>query len=299
MKNILVAGLINIETTIGINQFPIEYTPIDYKFFGLESTVSGVGYNVAKALKTLGAETQLLSLIGRDMYEGVIKGELKKEGIGSSFVKATLSQIPQSVVLYDDAGTRKIYLDLKDIQDKSYPFNDEENMLDEVDLVVACNINFSRDLLEKAKRLGKLIASDVHVISNIEDEYNKDYMAYADILFLSNENILGKEEEFIKEIAEKYENEIIVIGMGSQGTLLYVKADAKVTYMPAVNTRKIVSTIGAGDALFSSFIYFYCKDKDPYDSLKKAIYFASYKIGEKGAASGFLSEKELINLIGQ
>lgn len=33
MKNILVSGLINIETTASVNSFPIEYQAIDYNFF--------------------------------------------------------------------------------------------------------------------------------------------------------------------------------------------------------------------------------------------------------------------------
>jgi len=43
MNNILVSGHITIETTVKIDQFPIEYSPIDYKFFGVNSSVSGVG----------------------------------------------------------------------------------------------------------------------------------------------------------------------------------------------------------------------------------------------------------------
>jgi ribokinase len=41
---VLVSGLITIETTVKIDGFPIEYSPIDYKFFGNRSTISGVGY---------------------------------------------------------------------------------------------------------------------------------------------------------------------------------------------------------------------------------------------------------------
>ena len=54
MGRILVAGLINIETTVRVDGFPIEYTPVRYPFFGVNATVSGVGYNVAKALTVLG-----------------------------------------------------------------------------------------------------------------------------------------------------------------------------------------------------------------------------------------------------
>jgi sugar/nucleoside kinase (ribokinase family) len=61
----------------------------------------------------------------------------------------------------------------------------------------------------------------------------------------------------------------------------------------AVKTREIVNTIGAGDALFSSFVHFYSKTQNPYEALRKAIVFASYKIGEKCASEGFLGEEEL------
>ena len=43
---ITVSGLINIETTLKVRKFPIEYYPIDYPFFGVQSEVSGVAYNV-------------------------------------------------------------------------------------------------------------------------------------------------------------------------------------------------------------------------------------------------------------
>jgi len=49
MSTIFISGLINIETTVQVEGFPIEYSPVRYPFFGVRSTVSGVGYNVAKA----------------------------------------------------------------------------------------------------------------------------------------------------------------------------------------------------------------------------------------------------------
>ena len=54
MTQILVSGLINIETTLKVDSFPLEYKPVRYPFFGIQSTVSGVGYNIAKALTMVG-----------------------------------------------------------------------------------------------------------------------------------------------------------------------------------------------------------------------------------------------------
>ncbi len=49
MANILVSGLINTETTVRVRQFPVNYYPIDYPFFGVNTAVSGVAYNISKA----------------------------------------------------------------------------------------------------------------------------------------------------------------------------------------------------------------------------------------------------------
>ena len=46
---LFVSGLLNVETTVAVRDFPISYYPIDYPFFGIQSHVSGVGYNIAKA----------------------------------------------------------------------------------------------------------------------------------------------------------------------------------------------------------------------------------------------------------
>jgi acarbose 7IV-phosphotransferase len=48
-----------------------------------------------------------------------------------------------------------------------------------------------------------------------------------------------------------------------------------------------------GDALFSAFVHGYVENKDPYHAMQKAVLFAGYKIGETGAAEGFMSAQQL------
>ncbi|MEJ2149165.1 MAG: PfkB family carbohydrate kinase, partial [Chloroflexota bacterium] len=90
MTRILVSGLINVETTLRVEDFPIHYEPVRYPFFGLSSTVSGVGYNVAKALVTLGEAVDVLSLIGRDSAEQQVRAALAQDGIPGDYVIADL-----------------------------------------------------------------------------------------------------------------------------------------------------------------------------------------------------------------
>jgi ribokinase len=293
MAQILVAGLINIETTLKIDSFPIPYNPVHYPFFGINSTVSGVGYNVAKALTILGHEVNFLSLLGDDAASILVRTDLKALDISDKYIHSQLKNTPQSVILYDHNGQRAIFTDLKDIQDQAYPLAITEHVINKSDLAVICNINFSRPMLALAKEKKLPIATDVHAISQIDDAYNADYMASATILFQSHEKLPVSPEAWAKLVYETYGTPIIVIGLGKDGALLAVHDDNFMERIPAVYTRPIVNTIGAGDALFSSFVHTYTLTKDAYTSIKTATIFASYKIGSVGAAEGFLSQGEL------
>jgi len=295
MNKILVSGHIGIEITAKIGQFPIEYTPIEYEFYGVNTTVASVGYNIVKAIKALGSDPIFFSVTGNDIYRNIIKNEIENIGISTEYVLPIAEKTSQSVILYNE-NKRKIICDLKNVQEIKYPIEKIDEIIDKIDIAILCNINYSRELLKKVRSYGKTIATDVHVLDDVNDKYSKDFMLYSEILFFSNEKILGREEEFLKRIIETYNNKIVVIGLGEKGVLMYVRKENKIKHYPSVKTRDIVNTIGAGDALFSSFIYFYNKTKDPYYAIEKAIIFASYKIGENGAAQGFLSEEELLKI---
>jgi sugar/nucleoside kinase (ribokinase family) len=293
MSRILVSGLINIETTLRVDRFPIDYSPVRYPFHGVNLTISGVGYNVAKALTKLGDEVRFLSIIGRDSSAQQVRSELALDGIPDDFVLTSMAETARSVILYDGTGKRQINVDLKDIQQKVYPLDIFEQAAAGCDLVALCNINFSRPMLSRARKAGKLIATDVHAISDLNDEYNQDFMKAAHILFMSDESLPTNPEEWARQITRSYGTEILVIGLGQEGVLLSVPGDHFLERIPAMHTRPVVNTIGAGDALFSAFVHAYVRDHDPYRAIRKAIVFASYKIGEKGAAEGFLGHDEL------
>lgn len=287
---VIVSGLINIETTLKIRKFPIHYYPVDYPFFGIKSSVSGVAYNVGKALLTLGNDIQITSFLGEDEEGKRILSKLEEERIGNQFIYCELKETPVTVALYDEEGRRQIYCDLKDIQEKNMDFAGLETAIKESDLVVLCNTNFNRPLLKKVKKIGKPIASDVHVLSDIDDEYNKEFMEYSDILFLSDEQLPCSAEQFIFEMKEKYLSKVIVIGLGEKGALLYERSKDKIYRLEAVRVGDVVNTLGAGDALFSCFINYYMKGYSAVEALIRAEIFAALKIRCNGAANGFSSE---------
>lgn len=293
-NSIFVSGLVNVESSINIGHFPINYSPVEYLFDGISTTVSGVGYNVSKALRTLGDDVHIHTLIGDDAIGKAVKHELERVGIGIEGVYHTLNATPQSVVLYNDEGKRKIYCDLKNIQTSNYP---DAFMYDiPYDLAILTNVNFSRVFFKKFRDSNTLIATDCHVLKDINSEYDKEFLENADIIFMSNEAIVGREYDFIRELAKTYNQEIIVISMGSQGSIIYDRSQDSIKKVTAKNVRPIINTVGAGDALFSSFLHFYISGLDSWDSINLATYFASYKIGANGGAEGFLTESQLLDM---
>ncbi len=296
MAHILVAGLINVETTLRIDGFPLDYSPQHFPFFGVRTTVSGVGYNVASALTALGNEVHLLSMIGDDLPGQMIRAQLAQNHIGSPHVLDSMTQTPQSVIVYDPTGRRSGFTDLKDIQERAYSIERFVQAASACEACVLCNANFTRGLLPVAKQMGKVVATDVHTIADLDDNFNRDYMAAADILFCSDERLPLPPEAWMRAVAQRYNPAIQVIGLGSQGALLFERGAEAPYHVPARQTRAVVNTIGAGDSLFSAFLHAWLQSGDAEQALRLAVLFASWKVGGNGGADGFLTGEQLTQL---
>ncbi len=292
MARILVSGLVNIETTVRVRQFPLPYYPVDYPFFGVRSGVAGVAFNVAKALKTLGDEPMLRAFAANDAEGARIRAELKSLDLPDSGLSGDISETPASVVLYDSEGRRQIHCDLKDVQERSFPIGTDS--LRDISLAVACNINFNRPLLRTARERGIPIATDVHVLSSPDDAYNREFLENADIVFLSDEGISGDHAAFIRCLAQRFPAKIIVLGEGGSGASLFDRNTGDIVRLNAARTDRVSSTVGAGDALFSAFIHFWLSGIRPVEALRLAETFAAAKIAASGASAGFISEAETL-----
>ena len=297
IMTILIAGLINYETTIAVEGFPLEYAPVRYNFFGVNGSTSGVGLNLAAAISKLGTPVRLLSLIGSDEAGLNARAALARHGVASEYLLEQLSETPRSAILYEPSGRRAIFTDLKNIQDQHYPLEVFRQAAQGCRIAALCNINFARPLLSAAKQLGMTVASDVHAISDLDDSYNADYMAAADILFMSHERLPCSAGEWIQRVWSRYNTPIAVVGMGAEGALLGMREGWQIIHVPAVQPRAVVSTVGAGDALFSGFLHEIGRGLDPHTALRRAVVFAGYKIGSRGGAEGFLSLPELDQLV--
>ena len=297
MARLTVAGNVNLETTVRVEAFPVAYRPTTFAPFGVSSAVSGVGYNLARALTTLGNTATLASLIGSDAAASLVRAALAADGIGDEFVLGSAAATPQSVVLYDSSGARAVHTDLKDVLERAYPPERFTAALAGSDLAVLTNIAYSKPLIAIAQAQGVPIASDLHTLADLDDAYNAPFLRSAHILFVSGERIAVPPAEWAEALLAVTPAEVVVIGLGAQGAFLAVRSSGVRRQLPAVFTRPVVQSGGAGDALFACFLHGYLRSRDPLRALRAATVFASYKLGAANSGAGFLSHDALERLL--
>ena len=289
MAKIFLCGHTNIETTLQVDQFPIEYAPVHYTFDRVASTVSGVGVNLATALTALGNQLDFCTVIGNDIHQYAIQAYFAEHQLSNQFLFQLASQTSQSVILYDSSGKRQINVDLKNLQTLQLPQEEITPALLNADLAILCNINYSRPLLSVAQAHQIPIAVDCHTISSLDDDFNQEYLQAADILFMSDERIPLPAKDWMFAVMERFSPQVFVLGRGKKGSLMILRDDNTLYQTNVIAPRPIVNTIGAGDALFSAFNHFYLALKDPIQAIQRASLYAGYKIGERSASEGLLS----------
>lgn len=293
MRRILVAGNINIETGVRIDAFPLPYRTTTFVPFGIGSRPSAVGYNIARALHTLGDQVALLSIIGRDPAAALIRASLAADGIDDRSVLGLIDHTPQSVILYDAHGQRHALVDLKNVLEQPYPADRFVDAARGCAALILSNIAYCRALLPVAHTLELPIATDVHTLTDLDDPYNLPFLRAASVLFMSGERLPEPPEAWARRVLDRFGAQIVVIGLGERGALLARRAEDSIVHVPAVTTRPVVSTGGAGDALLAAFMHSYIAGADAEIALRKATLFSSYKIGAAASSAGFLDQATL------
>lgn len=298
MKPILVSGLINLETIVQLDGFPLEYAPMRLLTHRITSGPAGIGYNLSRALTTLGSSVRLVSMLGNDRAGAFLRQVLAADGISAEFVTSQLAETNLSVILCDPGGRRAFLADPKDVPGQVYPESLFFKALDGCALAALGLVSFSQPLIGLARGAGVPIACDLQTYTRLDDPYLQERLASSSILFVSGDGLELAPAEWARQALSMAKSglEAIVIGLGEDGALLAVKESGLVQHFPAVFTRPVAGTVGAGDALFSAFIHFYAAGYPPAEALGRAQVFASYKIGENGSAQGFISAGEVNRL---
>ncbi|MDE6362742.1 MAG: carbohydrate kinase family protein [Lachnospiraceae bacterium] len=294
MSKFMVAGFVQMETIVKVETLPVPYKQFESIPDLVNSGIGGAGFNEAMALKWLGNEVDFMSMVSRSMSRRQIEAYLKTYDVDlkTDYVLPKLDGMPTSVILYS-RGMKQTFEDVKDIRHVEYDYDLLESRIQDKDMILMSNCNFCRPIIGLAKKYQKPIAVNVRSMRAEKIANKEDFLAAADVLYISDDDLESDHYDCIKECKEKYDPEIVIMGIGDKGVILYTKEDNSMIEYRPVKTNEIVNTIGAGNALFSSFMHYYVKTKNAKEAIKNALLFASYKIGFVGTSNGFMTEEQI------
>ncbi|MBO5293420.1 MAG: carbohydrate kinase family protein [Lachnospiraceae bacterium] len=295
MNKFLVAGIVQRETIVKVDQIPVEYASITSQPNTIDISIGGDAYNESLALEWLGNDVDFMTMIGKHDSPDMINPYGSEVLLRTDYVLPRLSQTPTEVVLCGPDRKQQVFEDVKDVPETEYDLALFEERVGRAGMVVLSNENFCRPLLRLAKEAGKPIAVNIrdHMSGEGSGYDDEEFLKTADILYMSDDILTEDPYDYVKGIVDRYAPKIVLLGLGAKGVLLYSKEDEIFAPFPTVKTNKIVNTVGAGNALFSSFLHYYFKTGNAVAAVKNAILFASYKIGFMGTSNGFMTEEQI------
>ena len=293
MSSFVVAGITQVETIVNVEKLPMEYTPMTSAPNSIHISAGGDAYNEALALTWLGDSVHLMSVVGREQDMSLFNPPGRKISISTEYMLPLVEHIPMQVIICDKERNQQIFEDIKDLRDIDYDMSMVAPTVAYSDMVVLSNANFCRPFIEVAKRYHKPICVNIHEFLREKEQYNEDFLSAASVLYFSDDTITEDPFDFVKSIADKYGTDIIILGQGAKGLILYDRKRNINVHYNTVQTNDVVNTAGAGNALLACFLHFYMETGDSTSAIKDAMLFASYKIGYVGTSIGFLTVEQL------
>ncbi|GAA0428033.1 hypothetical protein Acor_66980 [Acrocarpospora corrugata] len=293
-RTIVVAGATSFYLSLGVEGFPIRYLPTCTPRW-LSGGVFGAAAHIARTMRTLGGDIRLCTVVGSDIVGAGIRAELDHDGLlGPGVIPGHGSSM--GVVLVGPDGRRMGYPHLSPVNDVEYPYETFAAQAQGADLLVMTNAKFVRPLVARADLLGIPIAVDTHLIADLSDSYSQPWLRAARIVFSSHERLPVPPELWIRQIFERYPRcHLVGVGRGPEGAMLGLR-DGRLVTVDAAAPRGVVSTSGAGDALFATFLHFWVFTGDPVHALQRAVLHAGWKIGDRIPGKVALTLTELCAL---
>lgn len=293
MSRFLVAGLTQMETIVKVERIPVTYAGITSSPDTIYTAVGGDGYNEAQALKWLGNEVDFLTMVGKGAGVNVINPPESEVRLATDYVLPRLSAMPAAVIFCAPDRKQQIFEDRKDEGETPYDLDLFRERAAVCNRVVLQNTAFCVPFIEEAGKAGRPIAVNIRDFSTETEAFHARFLKAADIIYVSDDDVEGDAFAFVKRLADTYGPEVIILGQGAEGVILYARTEDVLIHYNTVKTNKTVNTVGAGNALLSCFLHYYEITGSPVYAIKNALLFASYKVGFLGTSRGFMSVSQM------
>ena len=286
----VVVGAVGIDTNIYLHGEDIDFS-VEANFSENIDYVGQAGGYCSRGFAQLGKKTGFIDYIGDDGFGRIIRETLEGDGIKTEFFIDPKGTKRSVNFMYRD-GRRKNFYDGKGSMDVNPDLEVCRKMFAETGLIHVNIVNWARYILPLAKEMGLLISTDIQDVVDLDDDYRKDFIENADILFFSSVNfpdIVSVIERFLAAKPER----IVISGMGAKGCAVGTKDGVKL--FPAVDMEEpVIDTNGAGDGLAVGFLSSYVLDGFSLeDSILRAQIVARHTCGQKASSANLISRAKL------
>jgi sugar/nucleoside kinase (ribokinase family) len=152
--------------------------------------------------------------------------------------------------------------------------------------------NWARHLLPIAKKLNLTIACDIQDVVAGIDEYRKDFVDFADILFLSATN-QANPKALMEDLLRAHPRQTVIAGMGAKGCALGTSEGIRF-FPPPDMEKSVIDATGAGDGLAVGFLSSFVLDNYSVgDAIQRGQLMARHACTLKATSSNLITPEEL------
>ncbi len=282
-KRVTIVGSFMVDLIAYTSRMPIPGETMFGQKFHLGT--GGKGHNQAVAASRLGAHTNIIGKVGKDVFGEMFIENLKKENIGAEFVFRSnemtgtaqinvVSDGNNSIIIVPGANS---FLTKNDINKARDLLLNTDILVLQLEIPMNISIEAAR-LMNKNKSL--VILNPAPYVGDIDEELlkNIDILIPNEIefekLFKIKPDDISKKISYIRNELKKFNIKYLIITMGKNGVILI--SDNEFTCCDAI-TKNIntIDTTGAGDA-FVGVLAFYLSSNH---SINESINFANICAG--------------------
>lgn len=262
--------------------------------------VGQAGGFTSRGFARLGVGTSFIGHVGPDPLGEWVRTELAGDGIDLAGLGVDPSGTARSVNLMAADGSRVNFYDGRGHLELAVDPVLAAGIFAGTELALFHLPNWARRLLPIARAAGAVVACDLQDVRDPDDPYRRDFVAAADILFVSAAHHADPRpllERLLSGAAR-----IVLCGRGRDGVLVATR-DGIESFppppLPAGVDLPVVDTNGAGDALAVGFLVAHVLQGRPIaDAVRRGQLGARWTCAQRASSSDLITPATLAALIG-
>ena len=258
-----------------------------------QESLGGTGTNIAFGLGVLGLSPVLLYVVGKD-FNKEFKNFLNKNGVSLKLVMNKSGKMASFSVKINKNGKEKwewqanAAVGIEKVKLSSL-FNKDDIKKKKIAIF---SPGTHSSVLRHMKEFSNNKSNDAIIIfdpgQDIQNYSKKEFLKCSeltDILILNEKEFFIAERIIKNKLLKLYKNKILIKTLGEKGSLVYQKGN--IINIPILKAKKVVSTIGAGDAYRVGLIYGLLNNKSLENACKIGAKFSSKSVEKVGCHKSF------------